>query len=140
MPRGPVSRTPLDHYKAGPQPEPNENPYRFIYRKLGLSEEEFECRIREDIDELLNKIAAEKAPAPEEPPPRAEVPMPIEDAIPLRPLSKEECYRMLHDKTLSTGSLLGTYMWAANLGASRFNFEMPSWDEQNIHLLDAYDF
>ena len=55
-----------------------------------------------------------------------------------RIISKDECYRMLSDKVLTSGSMLGMYKWAANLGTARYNFEME-WTPENISLLNAYD-
>ena len=56
----PPHRTPFDHYKAGPQPAPKPNPYRFIQKRLGLSEEAFEARIQVDVEELFAEIAEDK--------------------------------------------------------------------------------
>ena len=139
MPNTRVRGTPFDHYKADPQPKPQENPYRFVHKKLGLSEEEFEARILKDIDDLLNDIEADKAPEPEEPPAPTEIPLPIVVAVPECPISQDECYRMLCNQTLTTGTQLGNYMWAIGLGKCKYNFEMKSWDKEIIALLDAYD-
>lgn len=46
---------------------------------------------------------------------------------------------MLCDKHFNTGSLLGMWKWAADLGVARYNFEME-WTPENIKLLDAYDY
>lgn len=38
----PTRRTLFDHHKARAQPAPSANPYRFLHRKLGFTEEAFE--------------------------------------------------------------------------------------------------
>lgn len=45
---------------------------------------------------------------------------------------------MLCDKELTSGSMLGMFKWAVDLGRARFNFEM-NWDAESISILDAYD-
>ena len=62
------------------------------------------------------------------------------EALPFeRPLSKEECLRMIDTSAVFTsGTLLGMYEWAADLNNSRLNFDMELTRE-NIDLLNAYD-
>ena len=43
------SRTPFDKYKASAEEAPRPNPKRFVLRKLGLSEEEFDARTAKDV-------------------------------------------------------------------------------------------
>ena len=119
-----IQRTPFDHYEAGPAPAPGENPYRFIQRKLGISAQAFTERINQEVEELLQELEKEK----------------VQEAGPSeKVLSKNECYQMLKDKELTTGTLLGNYRWAADLGRAKWNFEMPNWDPETINLLNAYD-
>ena len=75
------------------------------------------------MEELLQEIAEEKK---------------LEAGPSERILSKEECYKMLRDKELTTGSMLGMYKWAAGLGKDMWNCEL-NWDAESISLLDAYD-
>jgi hypothetical protein len=63
---------------------------------------------------------------------------PPSDAPLERPISKDECYRMLMNEQLTTGSMLGMYMWATNLGEAKYNFvEELGWDDYSLSLLDA---
>lgn len=88
-PAGTVRKTPFDHLRARTNTAPSPNPYRFIQRKLGMTEAEFEVRTDQDVEELLQEIAAEKTQ-------RAETPPRPEDIA--RPISKEECLRLLRGK------------------------------------------
>lgn len=53
-------QTPLERRKDKSIKEPQPNPYRFIQRKLGLSEKEFEDKLTQDVDELLQEIEDER--------------------------------------------------------------------------------
>jgi hypothetical protein len=45
---------------------------------------------------------------------------------------------MLMNEQLTTGSMLGMYMWATNLGEAKYNFvEELGWDDYSLSLLDA---
>jgi hypothetical protein len=109
-----IKRSPSDHYKAGPTPAPTEDPYRFIQRKLGISAKTFEERIAQDVDDLLQELADEKCAST---PPTQQEAGPSECAI-----LKDKCYRMLRDKELTSGSMLGMFKWAADLGRARVQF------------------
>ena len=58
-PAGP-SRTPLDKYKASAEEAPRPNSKRFVLRKLGLSEAEFDARVVAEVDELLRDCRTER--------------------------------------------------------------------------------
>lgn len=133
----PLHRSPFDYSEAGKQ----DNPYRLIQKRLGLIEEAFEARIQEDIDEFFNEMEEAKALDREPQRSQAEASTSYADSsstVTERIISKDECYRMLSDKVLTSGSMLGMYKWAANLGTARYNFEME-WTPENISLLNAYD-
>ena len=55
-----IRRTPFDCYRTQAPPAPTENPYRFIHKKLGLSEAAFEARLKEDVEALLKEIDDDK--------------------------------------------------------------------------------
>ena len=141
-------RTPFDHYLKKPaQPAPALNPYRFAHRKLGMSEAAFEECLKEDVEAFFKEIEEDKASseAPNPPPPpdtssSSSTQTSLHDATPVeKVLSKDECFRRLMGSELNTGSLLGMYLWAADLGRARYwNFEMK-WDKESIELLNAYD-
>lgn len=55
-------------------------------------------------------------------------------------MTKDDVIRMIGHRDLTSGSNLGMYRWAANLGVSRFNFEVElGWDQESLLLLNAYD-
>lgn len=62
------------------------------------------------------------------------------EALPFeRPLSKEECLRMIDTSGVFTsGSTLGMFEWAADLNRTRFNFDFD-FTKEGIDLLNAYD-
>lgn len=45
---------------------------------------------------------------------------------------------MLGRQQLTTGSMLGMYLWAADLGTARFNFDFD-WERDDINIFNAYD-
>jgi len=131
-----LSRTPFDHYKAQASPAPRDNPFIFLQRRLGILEAEFEAQIEQEVDDLLKEQEIERNNARVESPPRIEeAPPPRPDE---RPISKDECITMLSRLEFTTGSLLGMWRWAANLGEARFNFEL-GWDAESLELLNAYN-
>ena len=97
-------RSPFSHYKdrirAGPS-SPGPDPYRFLYRKLGVTAAEFEDRTTEEIEELFQEIEAERRQA-------------LLESLPCeRVLSKADCRQMFQNIGIpTTGSLLGVYRWA----------------------------
>ena len=93
------------------------------------------------MDELLTDIQEDKLPTKDSQPvqPAQAIASTSNTNAPReRVISKEECWRMLSGKHLTTGSLLGMWKWAADLGWARYNFDMELTPE-NIRLLDAYD-
>ena len=81
---------PLDCYKASASKAPEPDPYRFIHAKLGLTAEEFNQRVSNDIDEFLTEIESNR---------RQEL---LEQMPYKRVLSKEDCIRMLARQNIST--------------------------------------
>ena len=127
-----IRKTPFDHYKAGPTPAPSEDPYRFIHRKLGISAQTFQERLTQDVEELLQELAEERAASETNKQQETEE-MKQGAGSSERVLSKDECYQLLHDKELTTGSMLGNFKWAADLRIAKWNFEMPNWDAETIN-------
>ena len=141
MHAAPPKRTPFDHYKQPAQLTPKVNPYRLITRKLGITEAAFEVRLQYDIDSLVKEIEdARNAPEELTPPSANENFSPPPDAAPVeKALSKDECFRRVMGSEFNTCSLLGMYLWAADLGRARYwNFDMK-WDKESIELLNAYN-
>lgn len=128
LPAGP-NRTPFDIYKASAAEAPKPNPKRFILRRLGLTEEEFDAKVAAEVDDLLRTYGHER---------QLEHLFASSSAAP-RVLSKDDLWTLFHATEFPTsGSLLGAYWWAAGFGATRFNFEMD-WTPEQIELLNAYD-
>ena len=123
-------RTPFDSYKASAAEAPRPNPKRFVLKKLGLSEQEFNVRTAAEVDELLRECWTER---------RLEQLEASSSTAP-RILTKDEAYFFFNATGIpvSSPALLGAYWWAADFGNTRFNFEMDLTPE-NIALLDAYD-
>jgi hypothetical protein len=135
--RSPIRLTPFDHYWHKP-PSLERNHYEYSCRKLGITEEKLRESFNEDIDSLLREIEEVRTSSEATPTPstfeHAPAAAPVE-----RVLSKDECFLMLQGRELNTGSLLGMYLWAADLGRARYwNFEM-NWDQESIEKLNAYD-
>ena len=120
-------RLPFEYYQATAARAPEPDPLRFIHRRLGLTAAAFDALVSQDVDDLLKEIEHNR---------RQE----LLEALPFeRPLSKEECLRMIDTSAVFTsGTLLGMYEWAADLNNSRLNFDMELTRE-NIDLLNAYD-
>lgn len=119
--------SPFERYKATAATTPEPDPYRFIHRRLGLTAAEFDAKVSQDVDELLKEIEDNR---------RQE----LLEALPFeRPLSKEECLRMIDTSGVFTsGSTLGMFEWAADLNRTRFNFDFD-FTKEGIDLLNAYD-
>lgn len=117
-------RSALDRYRLKLPPDSEEPAYlRHIHRHLGLTAVEFDAKVDQEVDELLQEIEANRRQA-------------LLEALPFeRPLSKEECLRMIDTSTpFTSGSTLGMYEWAADLRRSWSNFDMELTRE-NIDLL-----
>ena len=117
--------SPLDRYKASASKALEPDPYRFVQAKLGLSAAEFDQRVTNDIDKLLTEIEHNI---------RQEL---LEQMSFERVLSKEDCFRMLSRQQHTTGSMLGMYLWAADLGTAHYNFDFD-WERDDINILNAY--
>jgi hypothetical protein len=105
-----------DKYKGLAPPEPQPNPYRFIQRKLGLSEQEFDARITQDIDELMHEIEMERREA-------------LLESLPFgRTLSKEDCRKLFKPNFPPSGSLFGVFQWAYGLDDE--NVDVPALHEE----------
>ena len=134
MPSGPSNRSPFDHYKTTAKEEPRRKPpSRAINSSPVLTKQELQARIIREINEEIRIDCAERHlnsfALPningEEPPPRI--------------LTKEECLSLFNVTGFPTsGSFLGVYRWAADLGHARYNF-VRELDEHEYHLLNAYD-
>lgn len=94
---------------------------------MGLTEEEFNARTSQDVDELLAEIELSR---------RQEL---LEQLPFERVLTKEDCLQMFRvNGHPTTGPMLGVWRWAADLGHARFNFETePVGDDYSF--LNAYD-
>ena len=97
-------KSPLERRKDKTPQEPQPNPYRFIQRKLGLTETEFDNRLTQDIDELLQEIENERRLA-------------LLESLPCgRVLTKDDCKQLFPlSRPPTSGSLLGIYSWAHDL-------------------------
>ena len=132
MPHNPPKRTPYDRYRnkhRTPEAEPSTSldPYRFTHQKLGVTADEFQKRVEDEVDELFKEIESSR---------RAE----LLESLPFeRPISKDEYLRISHaSKEPASGSRIGNYMWAADLGHCRFNFDFD-FATDDISILNAYD-
>ena len=133
----PVRRSPFEKYLKKPCPadQPPPPPFRPVHARLGISEEEFEARLKEEIDEVLIAEAETRRQAREV----DRAPPPPSPSPPLTVMTKADGLRFFRDREFpTTGSLLGVYWWAADLGWARFDYESEvNWDD--LSYLDAYD-
>lgn len=114
------------------------NPFP-VFKRLGLSEDAFDARLTSEIDSMLVASAENRHKAKE---PISD-PLPAREAPPALPsLSKEDCLSFFrvhgYPSSSSPGLLLGMYWWVADLGRSRFNFDID-FDKDDLSILDAYD-
>lgn len=86
-------------------------PPRFVLRRLGISAQEFEDKIQQEIDDLFQEIKDERRQAL------------LENLSYERVLSKADCRQMF--TTPPTNSLLGVYRWAHDLSDD----DSPSIDD-----------
>ena len=127
----PPKRTPFDRYRkrntTESDPSLSLDPYRFTYQKLGVSAEEFKLRAEEEVDDLLKEIDNNRRTA-------------LLETLPFeRPLSKDDYLRQFNPSAQPpSGSNIGNYMWAADLGRCRFNFDFD-FATDDISILNAYD-
>jgi hypothetical protein len=132
MPPGPSSRTPFDHYKATAAPAPQPNPYRFLLRRLGITEQEFDDNLTMEVNERIRQARADSA---------LEAIFPsTSNAEPLeRILTKDDCMHLFHATGVPPGGpFWGIFRWAADLGHARYNF-VRELEDHELHFLDEYD-
>jgi hypothetical protein len=133
MPPGPSWRTPFDHYKHSAENAPQPDPYRFVHKRLGLTAAEFNAKVTEEINESLRAAQAERCLERIFPPATGN-----QEPLP-RILTKEDCLAFFNATGHpTTGSLLGVWRWAADLGIPRFNL-MEDLDEHNLYLINDLD-
>lgn len=132
MPPNPIKRTPFDRYRnkqPTPTAEPSSSldPYRFVHQKLGITAEEFNCRVDEEIEDLLKEIENNR---------RTE----LLESLPFeRQLSKDDFLTFARANPQPiTGSNIGNHAWAADLSRYRFNFDFD-FATDDISILNAYD-
>jgi hypothetical protein len=131
----PVKRSPFAHYLKTPI-EARPSPVFPTHRRLGLTEEAFEVRLKAEIDEFLLTAEAEcrRDKEPVNNPPSSSVPS---QTLPV--LSKDEAFRFVEALGFpKTGPLLGVAWWAADIGRTRFNFDF-NFDRDDLSILNAYD-
>ena len=134
----PVWRSPFERYIKGPRTvdPPPPTPLRPVHTRLGISEKEFVERLREEIDCVPTEGVEswQRPEAPENETPPLPSPMP-----PLTVMTKEDALRFFRHREFPTsGSLLGVYRWAADLGWARFDYESEV-DWNDLSFLNAYD-
>lgn len=104
-------RNPFDKYRGKSYTEPAEYPHRLIIRKLGLTEKEFEDKLTQDIDEMLQEIELERRQA-------------LLDTLPYeRILTKQDCLQMFASGPPPAGPLRGIYNWAIEPDEANPNFD-----------------
>lgn len=117
----PWRRTPFDRYRGFETPDPPPNPYRHVQQQLGLSEQEFEARIAQDIDELFQEIEDERRQA-------------LLETLPYeRILSKADCRRMFNPNEPPSGSLFGIFRWAFEIDETSSHSPPPHDDQPSRH-------
>lgn len=121
--------SPFQRYYAT-APEAPRPVRRAAWVRLGISEETFNRRVTQEINEALREMAAERALARITEGASVEFP---------RVLSKEDCLTLFNATgVLTSGSLYGVYRWAADLDIPKFNFDTePVGDDYSF--LNAYD-
>ena len=110
-------RTPFDMYRnrgsAPPQHQPQPNPYRFTLRSLGLTEQEFEDKIEQEIEELFQEIETERRQT-------------LLENIPMGcALTKADCRNLFRGNPPS-GSLLGVFNCAYDIDIVYHSEEAPN--------------
>ena len=102
--------SPLDRYKASASTELELDPFRFTQAN--------EQRVHNDIDELLTEIEHSRCQELLEK-------MPFDCA-----LHKEDCLRLWNRHRLTTGSLLGMYLWDSDSDLD--------WERDDLHVIHAH--
>ena len=130
----PAKQSPFDHYKITAAPQPRFSSIKAACQRMGISETEMESNASREINDLLQEIEdnrrRELSPPAMEP----------EPATLAKVLSKEDYLQIFRSQgyPVTDGPLMSIYCWAADLGRTRFNFDMELKPE-NIQLRNAYD-
>lgn len=99
---------------------------------MGITEEEVITQAACEVDEVLRTSLAEQRLERIFPPESVACPTP-------RILTKEDCLQLFFTTGVPTsGSLLGVYCWAADLGHARYNCDLPP-DTTDFSFMNAYD-
>lgn len=99
---------------------------------MGLTEQEFDDKVTEEVNEQLRQLRAERLLDRLLPPASTSSMTP-------RILTKEDCLQLFRATGVPTsGSLVGIYHWAADLGKAYYNLE-TNFDPESLAFLDAYD-
>ena len=121
-------RSPFARYYHMPEDPPVPNTNRFALARLGISAEELQRRAAQEATEELTRIRLECQLESLTSPPGFQ-----------RILTKEDCLLLFTATGVPPpGPLLGIYRWAANLGVSRYNFEIED-DCNDFSFMNAYD-
>jgi hypothetical protein len=102
---------------------------------MGITAQEFEANVTQEINEIIQQANTERLLE------RIFPTLPNTSGAdpPSRILTKEDCLSLFRATgEPSSGSLLGVYRWAADLGHAKFNFEKELEDHE-FHFLDEYD-
>lgn len=86
--------------------------FQKVHERLGITEEEFDTNLRREIDELLTPPAQ-----------KASSSSPARPSEPLTVMTKADVLRFLGNRALTSGSELGIYKWAADLGWARYRYD-----------------
>jgi hypothetical protein len=140
LPHSPCRRTPFDRYR-GKSPLTSERASLGIaINKLGTTAQAFEVGIQKEVESFFREVAAEKSLPLNDESPTALPHCSDASASSPRPLSKEECLRMLQGKKLTSGSLIGVLKWAMDPeGVQSYveNGDAPSPNAQSTHGLPS---
>lgn len=129
-------RSPFGSYFPTVENAPRPQPNRFALRRLGLSEADLAAQTARKADEFLREANEVLCEAFVER--RLARLFPSKLSSTLRILTKKDCMQLFRTTGVpTTGSLMGVYRWAANLGESRYNFEEPA-DVHDYSFLDPY--
>lgn len=109
-------------------------PFRAVHERLGISAEEFEACLVQEIDSVLDEGRSSRTQELKS----DDLSSPVEMNQPLTVMTKADCLRLLGHQALTTGSLLGMYYWAADLGWARYRYDFDL-NRDDTDLLNAFD-
>jgi hypothetical protein len=103
-----------------------------MLRRMGISEAQFQEELTREVDEALLEAAAKRrqTAAAQEASSSTETPKVVTKEFILQYFAKHG-YPGLEP-------MLGVWCWAADIGHTRFNFDL-GFDPESLKLLDAYD-